>query len=222
MVQSLTPVPSQESSRSPMGTVTPAISGGETAAPTPDLSIEGKPDESGRLVIEWPSVLRVGDSGAIRLALDINPPGARIPAPNGDDQPVAGLYATHNLVAEARLEIAGLDVLPQGSISEPLQLGKGAEFYWRVDPYRPGSYHGTLWLYINFIPKPGNEAGRVTLLARAIEIQAKDMLGFSVKTVRLAGLAGMMVSILLVVGCIGRELLQVRRRREKDFTDTEV
>jgi hypothetical protein len=128
--------------------------------------------------------MRTGDSTRIRLQLEVDERGNIIPTAVVEGNEVTGevvkipnLYETHNVIAEARLDMAGMEVQPPGTISEPLSQGQAVVFYWSVRPNESGKYEGTAWLHLRFVPKDGGEGSRVPVSVQFLEIEAQSFLG---------------------------------------------
>jgi len=144
--------------------------------------------ESRRLTLEFPPVMRTGDSARIRLQLEVDDRGNITPTAVVEGNVVTGevieipnLYETHLVVAEARLDMAGMEVQPPGMISEPLTPGKSVTFYWSVRPEDSGRYEGAAWLHLRFIPitaVDGEQESRIAVSVQFLEIEAKSLLGF--------------------------------------------
>ncbi|MBN1450130.1 MAG: hypothetical protein JW963_03870 [Anaerolineales bacterium] len=159
----------------------PGANGGEKEAQPAIL-------ESRRLTLEFPPVMRTGDSARIRLQLEVDDRGNIIPTAvvegnvvTGEVVEIPNLYETHNAIAEARLDMAGMEVQPPGTISEPLTPGKSVTFYWSVRPEESGRYEGTAWLHLRFIPMTslsGEQESRIAVSVQFLEIEARSFLGF--------------------------------------------
>jgi hypothetical protein len=129
--------------------------------------------------------MRTGDSTRIRLQLEVDDRGNITPTAvvegnvvTGEVVKIPNLYETHNVIAEARLDMAGMEVQPSGTISEPLSQGQAVTFYWSVRPKESGNYEGTAWLHLRFVPKGGGEESSIPLSVQFIEIEAQSFLGF--------------------------------------------
>jgi hypothetical protein len=157
--------------------------------PTPTLAVQVQPqpaiNESRRLTLEFPPVMRTGDSTRIRLQLEVDDRGNITPTAvvegnvvSGEVVEIPNLYETHNVIAEARLDMAGMEVQPSGTISEPLSQGQAVTFYWSVRPNDSGNYEGTAWLHLRFVPKNGGEVTRIPVSVQFLEIEARSFLGF--------------------------------------------
>ncbi len=154
---------------------------GESAPETPQPAIP----ESRRLTLEFPPVIRTGDSARIRLQLEVDAQGNLTPTAvvegnvvTGEVVQIPNLYETHNVIAEANLDMAGVQVQPPGIISEPLSQGQSVTFYWSLRPAESGKYEGTVWLHLRFVPKGGGEESRIPVSAQFLEIESKSFLGF--------------------------------------------
>jgi len=168
----------------PTATVVAALpdTGGGDEGPQPAIL------ESRRLTLEFPPVMRTGDSARIRMQLEVDDRGNITPTAivegnvvTGEVVEIPNLYETHFVVAEARLDMAGMEVQPPGMISEPLTPGKAVTFYWSVRPEKSGRYEGTAWLHMRFIPmvSPGGEQeSRIPVSVQFLEIEARSFLGF--------------------------------------------
>jgi hypothetical protein len=169
-------------------------------APTPMPAIT----EARTLFMEWPPTIRVGDSRRIHLALQLDEEGRLTPTVSqagnvsrGVPLQIPNLYETHNVVVEARFDIVGLQVSPQGEILEPMQPGQSVNFYWSVQPQDVGTYQGTIWLHLHFIPRQGGAEQRIPLTAQPIEIQAINFLGLGGTLARILGGVGTLLGSVL-------------------------
>jgi hypothetical protein len=77
--------------------------------------------EARRLTLEWPPRLRTGDSDLVRLTLEVDELGGITPTAEFEDHETVGetvyipdVYDTHNVLAEARLDLAGMSVARGG------------------------------------------------------------------------------------------------------------
>jgi len=173
--------------------VTPVVSA-PTQSPPPAVN------EPRRLTLEFPRQIRLGEGDIIRLTLEVDTLGAITPTAEvagnvvtGERVEIPNLYETHNVTAEARLDLAGAEVEPSDLISEPLTQGQSVTFYWSVRPREAGIYRGTLWLYLRFVNKSNGEESRITVSAQRVEIEAVKLLGLPLGLVRGAGMVGSVI-----------------------------
>jgi hypothetical protein len=156
------------------------------------------------LTLEYPPRIRAGDSDLVRLTLEVDELGNLTPTAEIGDHGVSGkiveipnLYETHHVVAEARFDIAGLEIRPTELMSEPLVQGNPATFYWSIHPRDVGLYRGTIWLYIRFVDKQSGEESRKTISAQIVEIEAVNLLGLSGVLARTTGLIGSILGTII-------------------------
>jgi hypothetical protein len=60
-----------------------------------------------------------------------------------------------------------------------------------------GAYRGTLWLFVEFVPKEGGAPFRRALAAQELKIRATTLLGLSGASARFFGSAGSLLSSVL-------------------------
>ncbi len=185
---------------------------GEEAAAMPTATLSLLPDvgqptpvpsilEQRRLTLEFPPMIKAGDSDNVRLTLEVDELGNLTPTAVVDGNVVSGetvqipnLYDSHFVIAEARFDMAGVQIVPPEMISEPLLPGEKATFYWSVRPEETGQYRGTIWLYLRFVPKDGGDALTKTISAQFIEINATTFMGLKAGPARWLGAIGAFIS----------------------------
>lgn len=181
--------------------------------------------ERRRLTLEFPPRIRAGDSDVVRLTLEVDELGNLTPTAEVGGNVVTGevieipnLYESHHVVAEARFDLAGVEVRPADLISEPLAQGNSATFYWSIRPPEVGVYRGTIWLYLRFVDKSNGEESRKTVSAQIVEIEAANILGLSGQFARLTGVVGSVVGTIIglpFLEDIVKFLFKGRNRRHK-------
>lgn len=169
----------------------------EGALPTAMPIVPGPPPaipESRRLTLEYPATIRAGDSDVIRLTLEIDTLAGATPTAevkgnviSGGTVEIPNLYQTHSVVAEADLDLAGVDFQPSGPVSETLLPGESATFRWSVHPTAPGTYRGTAWLFLIFTNKLSGEQWRQAISAQPVQIEATTLFGLGGDAARFAG-----------------------------------
>lgn len=176
-----------------VSTALPNTGGGESIIPTLSPTIP----ERRRLTLEFPPQIRAGDSDIVRLTLEVDDLGNVTPTAEvggnvvtGEPVEIPNLYETHNLIAEARFDIAGMQVSPPGLSSQPLSQGQSVTFYWSVRPDGVGVYRGTVWLFVRFVERSSGEESQKAVSAQTVEIEAANFLGLSADLARSFGIVG--------------------------------
>jgi hypothetical protein len=192
--------PAAPQSTAPFPSELPTSDASEPVAPSPQPALP----ERRYLTLEFPPQIRVGDSDLVRLTLEVDDLGNITPTAEIDGHVVTGevieipnLYESHHVVAEARFDIAGMEIRPTELSSEPLAQGNTATFYWSVHPRDVGFYRGTIWLYLRFVDKQSGEESRKTVSAQIVEIEAVNLLGLSGEFARTTGVIGSIVGTIV-------------------------
>jgi hypothetical protein len=175
------------------------------------------------LTLEWPAILRQGDENRfVQLTLAVAENGAVTPtlSAEGDEssqEPVLipNVYDTHNVMAEARLDMAGLAVAPDDLTSLSLRPGETVEFRWNVRAVEIGTYRGTVWLYLRYLPLDGGPESRDALKAMDIDIRTVNFLGIGGPAARLMGVVGVIACGLFGAGDLVNGVRWLRRRLKK-------
>lgn len=160
--------------------------------------------ESRRLTLEFPHKIRVGDTDVVRLTIEVDELGGLTPTVEvaghtsvGETVQIPNLYETHTIYADARLDIAGIQIEPANLQSDTLLSGRSLSFYWSLRPPEAGVYRGAVNLHLRFEPLMGGAEDRMLLWSQVIEIRAARFLGLSGGPARLVGTIGSVVSAVL-------------------------
>lgn len=160
------------------------------------------------LTLEWPPVIRMEDSGRIHLSFEPASPAGPTPVTGSGDQGFSLPSVEDNpadpTLVEARLEMAGAEVDPPGIVRTPMSLDQGLTFTWTVRPPDAGSYRGVVWLYLRSVPSAGGIASERALAALPIDIQAVSVLGLGAGPVRILGVMGLLVGLILDLSFLRR------------------
>jgi hypothetical protein len=195
----------EEPEEGPLNTATAPAAVLATPEPTESISlIQPAILEARRLFLEWPPTIRVNDSDTVRLTLEADAEGNVVVTVEVEGHEtreetvfIPDVYDTHNVFAEARLDMAGIEITPNETFSQSLLPGKSITFRWSVSPKEIGTYRGTVWLLLRFLPLDGGPESRIALTAQLIEIKAVNLLGLSGNAARIMGAAGVFLSTLL-------------------------
>ena len=176
-----------------VSTALPNTGGGDSISPTSQPAIP----ERRRITLEFPPQIRAGDSDIVRLTLEVDDLGNITPTAEvggnvvtGETVEIPNLYETHNVIAEARFDVAGMQVSPPGLTSQPLAQGESVSFFWSVRPDGVGVYRGTVWLYLRFVERSSGEESQKAVSAQPVEIEAVNFLGLSGDLARSFGVVG--------------------------------
>lgn len=156
--------------------------------------------ERRRLTLEFPPQIRTGDSDVVRLTLEVDDLGNITPTAQVEGNVVTGevveipnLYETHNVIAEAKFDIAGLQISPTEVISQTLSQGQTVTFFWSVRPQEVETYRGTIWFYLRFVDKVSGEESQKTVSAQLVEIEAVNLFGLPGNIARTFGGVGSVI-----------------------------
>ena len=149
--------------------------------------------EDRRMALSWPATLRLGEQASLRLIVEPESP-TDLPR---DSAEYSNVFEAYDVIAQARLDLAGMEYRPEGEVSEALLPGKPVVFIWYVRPSHPGHAEGTVWLHLRFVPHAGGQELTKVLTAQRIDIRAKSLLGLGVYPAKLAGSLGMIVGAIL-------------------------
>lgn len=211
------------------------VTGGDTeptseAAPTrvgPQGEVPPPPaapaiPERRRLTLEFPPVIKAGDSDRVILTLEMDTLGNLTPTAVYEGNQVTGgvvqipnLYETHTVIAEARLDLAGVEVSPAEETYTQLMPGQSVTFYWSVSPRAAGVFRGTVWLHLRFVDKVTGAESRTAVSAQPIEIEGTNLLGFSGKFARTVGILGSVTGSVIGFPFFGEILKFLWGRRRK-------
>lgn len=172
--------------------------------PLPTKTIIPAIPERRRITLEFPPQIRVGDSDRVRLTLEVDDLGNIVPTAEIEGNVVTGemveipnLYKTHHVIAEAKFDIAGVQVSPSEVFSQTLSQGQSVTFYWSIRPQEAGVYRGTIWFYLRFVDNVSGEESQKTVSAQLVEIEAVSLLGIPTGLVRAFGGVGSVVGAVI-------------------------
>ena len=176
----------------------------------------------GRVTLEWDSHKPIGDISIIKLSFDLDEKNDR----SGVSQPSikarfsnSSQYVVVNQVevneeaaklAEARLELAGVDLKPLGIVGQPFRPGGEVVFYWNVNSLVEGDFQGSAWLYVVDKSAPKNLRSRDPVAIQPIDLHWRDLFGLSGTAARYVGIFGLLAGFLffIVIRLHGRQAPQ--------------
>lgn len=140
------------------------------------------------LELTGPARLRLGESAAFAMTLTVK----NCPDMTGGRHPLA----------EARLDLSGMELLPSGDITAPLVTERSVHFTWTGMANAAGRAAGQAWLYL----RPDLNDERVPLFAQDIELEVMTLAGLGQTPAAILGFA-------LLSGCLGAALFLRRKSR---------
>ncbi|MCC6189708.1 MAG: phosphotransferase [Anaerolineales bacterium] len=173
----------------------PASTAGPTAASTAYVVVEARVVE-----VEWPPVMRLGDSDVIRLAV----------LPASDVLTVTTEFADHTTITEtlpiprltgfdlagvARLDAVGFASAPNGDQAQSIRPGQPITWRWTLRPLSAGRHRLALSLRLRWLPRPSSPqaAAEVNLYDRGLTIEVQSLLGLTTRELVAVGLTGLVV-----------------------------
>jgi hypothetical protein len=147
--------------------------------------------EASQIRIIWPERLSVGDTGQVLVVLESG--GGIETQPDfqaGGNEPVT--------LIEARLELTGILLAPEGVIQQSNHVDGPLEFRWQVRPVQSGVYPGTLWLHLIEAPTLAKGVEKRHLLSvQPLEIHAASLFGLSTYPAQVIGIIGLIAGAAL-------------------------
>jgi hypothetical protein len=161
-------------------------------APKREQEIEQAIPQARQVRLEWPESLRIGDQAMISLDF--------LPLKEESDTGVSAAsisnaYASYNLMAEGRFEVAGVNVDPANPRRESLPQGASVNYQWKISAADAGSYPGEVWLSLRFLPLNGGQASNVPIFVHEVNIRATSLFGLSGPLARGMGGVGIVVGL---------------------------
>jgi hypothetical protein len=156
------------------------------------ISPASKVNSVGQLVLQMQPVIRKGESSKIQLTLEndqkgISPSDIRLISHAGHS------FEAYRILAEARLEVSGVEVSPSDSLTQSWIPGQPAVFSWNLDSSETGLYQGTVWFTFRFLPIAGGSEIQKTISAQRIEVKSIDLLGWGSPWARFLGGIGIVL-----------------------------
>jgi hypothetical protein len=151
-----------------------------------------------RLVsVEWPSVMRIADR--YWMELDFSQPDDGL---TQTAQPVgfSDAYEDYNLMAEARFEVAGIRVEPSNPTRQSMPRGQPLKFKWQLTANQPGTYDGTLWFSLRFLPLDGKAPSQEPVYVQKVRLTTTSLVGMTAPEVRKVGGVGAFLGVMLLFG----------------------
>ena len=167
--------------------------------------------ENRQVRMEWPTSMRIGDKVEIRLVFEnIKEEPSSLELKDG----FYDIYDRYNIMAEAKVEAAGLAIEPANPTRVSMPPGQPVHFKWAVSTQQAGIYHGKVWLSLRFLPLDGSTPIQEPVYINDLELIVTSVMGLSGSMARLVGGLCGVISILLVTS----DLISLVTRRKKENT----
>ena len=101
-------------------------------------------------------------------------------------------------MAEARYDVAGVNLVPANPTRESMPSGQPVKFSWKVNADQVGSYDGTVWLSLRYLPLDGSQVEQVPIYVREINIRTVSLLRLTESMATILGGVGILVAAILV------------------------
>ncbi len=148
-----------------------------------------------QVVLEWPESMRIGEDETLTLVFE---PAQMDDNPSSQGTGYANIYTRYNLMAEARYDVAGVNLVPANPTRESMPSGQPVKFSWEVKADQVGSYDGTMWLTLRYLPLDGSHVVQVPVYVREISIHSASLFGLSESMAYLLGGVGTLTAAILV------------------------
>lgn len=179
--------------------------------------------EARQLVTEWPALMRVGDSATLLMALvpsekngGVTEWEEYVEQDQKDDPASPSAVVPYQPVAQSRLELPGLSFQPPGEINEAIFPEKSVRFLWHVRTAEAGTYPGTIWLYIRYLPQGEGAEARKVIAAQTVNIRVVRFLGLSGNMARIVGPIGFVVGSMVLLDFFSAASTLVFHRKPGD------
>jgi hypothetical protein len=153
--------------------------------------------ETRQVLLEWPSSMRIGEKEEIALVFE--PVETEVSSPTQQIES-SNIYSSYNIMAEARFEVAGIRVFPANPTRVSMPAGQTVKFKWQISADQAGSYNGTIWLSLRFLPLDGTQASQVPIYIHDVRIQTASLFGMNETMAYSIGGAGIVLGMALVFG----------------------
>ena len=163
------------------------------------------------MMLDWPSSMRIGEQEEIKLVFE--PVDTDASSPNQLPESL-NIYNNYNIMAEARFEVAGIRVSPANPTRETMPPGQTMKFKWQISTHQAGSYDGTVWLSLRFLPLDGSQASEVPIFIHEVKIQTSSLFGMNETMAYFAGGSGAVLGVVIIFG----DMIAIIRRRTRKIT----
>jgi hypothetical protein len=148
-----------------------------------------------QVIIDRPQSMRIGDNNT--LMLDFSPLQVASPK-EGEIDGFSDVYDCCNLMVETRLDAAGIAVDPANPTRQSMLPGQPLKFNWNISANQEGTFSGTIWLSLRFLPLDGSNPIQGPIYVNEFQIKAESLAGMTSSMARIIGWMGLIVAVLLL------------------------
>lgn len=163
--------------------------------------------------IDTPRLMRLGESSRLQVSITLDKKDS---ATNfGGGVPVSletgpGATRSSTVLSRARFELARLPVTPTGELIEIFSHGAPSVFIWRLNAVELGEFPGRIWLYIQ--PQPAVQNNEDLKPSEPLTIRVVSILGLRLEFIKLIGVVGIALGVLLLGDVLLGLLVKARQR----------
>ncbi len=215
-------VPTTSAAESPTSAAAAATEAPATtaAATSEAVSPTATPITEERVVeLEWPPIMRLGESDIIRISLVPTKNGYTVTTEFPEHQvttqevpvPRPGGY---DLAAVARLDGVGFEIAPGGDQMQGLPLNETVTWRWTITPRAAGQQRLSLSLKLRWTPSAGSTAPvrETTIYSKGLDIQVGSLFGLTSGQATAIAFAGLVVGGSLSLPLAVSMFVRPRRR----------
>lgn len=170
----------------------------------------------GQLNLTWPSRIRKGDVGTLKLEYDSAELGIGGVAAEAGETPTIrdthkiSMESSDHILAETRVELPGFQIRPGEELIQPVQIGEKLTFNWQITNNESGEFDGEFWIYLKAFSEDGGDVHRFPIAIVDFQTQNITVFGLTGKKAREIGIIGIIFALILwrdIIGGHSRRLL---------------
>ena len=148
-------------------------------------------DSQAEMVLYHPQKMWLNEEGAVKV--NINVPGI-------NHEQTASLSEKYNYYYEVRMNLELVELLSGDTIFAPIRRGQQSQFHWDIAPLQSGNVTGNIWIYVHITDSAASRQWQITRFALPLRIQVVDILGLSLRNLRMLLILGLLLSVFLLMG----------------------
>jgi len=187
--------------------------------PPPDAGASAAGDEGEYTVaLEYPRVIRRGDTELVHLRVTpakglsddgLTEQNEAVGEPTARTEDGVGQH----VALQARLELSGADVAPDGDITASWSAENGTGFLWTIRGLPGRAARGTAWIFRLPVGSPDLAGDRMAVSAQPLEIGVATFLGLTGQAARVVGAILLVLATALGMPRLDEGLRRAMKRR---------